>query len=95
MRNPAGLQPRGERLQVRLIRYGEDDGVGAGRKPSWARLAGGVDDLRCKDSQREVSADDDVVGKRCGRNFNRFSVATSSWTENAHSRRPCQQNPGG
>ena len=92
-----GLQPLRERTKARFVRNGEHDGVGAGRKPSRARLAGGVYDLRCKNSQREVRANDDVVGegRRRKRDFNRFSVAARSCAEHAHGIRPCQQNPGG
>lgn len=73
------LQAVPDRAERGLIGYREDDGVGAGREPSRARLAGGVDQLRCEYSQREVSANDAVVGQGRGgekRYVSRFSVAT-------------------
>jgi hypothetical protein len=67
VRDAAGAEALLDGDEVRLIARGEGDGVGVGGETAGAGLARGVDQLRCLDPARDVSADDAVVREISGK----------------------------
>ena len=86
MLNSGRSQARGYFPERLLIGDGQDDRVGLGREVAGRGLAGGVHDLGAEEAQRQVSTNDDVVGK-CVSSFAAAFLGTEANRRGALSRR--------
>ena len=79
-RHARALELQDGRDQRDLVGHHQDDGVRAFRQVPGTRLAGGVHQVRRKDPEREVPADDHVVAEG-GRFFSGAAVGRfTAWT---------------
>lgn len=64
--NALGQQTHGLAVEGLFIRHGEHDSERPFFQVPGARFAGGMNELRSKDTKGQIRTDDDVVGDRVG-----------------------------